>query len=194
MAFDVSGVVIQSLGRRPDLTTRIPMWEDLLSVAPDPIVGAGYDIFWVTAPGLRMSERWSVAQAHNGYLELYLSLGITGLALTLAYMLSGLFTVRRDLAVDYTTSILRLCFIPIVMVYNWTEATFSGVSNMWLVFFLGALNVRGIMPPDPVSLASHEEPRVRAEMTTPLVQRWSPYAPARSVRVAERISATTHTR
>lgn len=156
-AFDLRGALIESLGRRPDLTTRVPMWEDLLSVAPNPMIGAGYDIFWATEAGVRMSERWSVGQAHNGYLELYLSLGIIGVVIMAGCLLSGLLRIRSDLAVDYAPAVLRLCIVPIVVMYNWTEATFNGVSNMWLVLFIGIMDARGLVSPARASLG--EEPR-----------------------------------
>jgi O-antigen ligase len=89
-----------------------------------------------------MQQRWLVAQAHNGYLELYLNVGAIGLLLVLGTMASGLLKARRYLSVDYPAGVLRLCFILVVALYNWTEATFSGVSNMWVLFLLGVLEVR----------------------------------------------------
>jgi hypothetical protein len=156
--FDLRVAVIESLGRRRDLTTRVPMWEELLSVAPNPIIGAGYDVFWATDTGLRMSERFGLEQAHNGYIEVYLSLGIIGLALLAVGILSGLLRIRRDLSVDYVPAVLRLCIVPSVVMYNWTEATFAGVSNVWLVLFLCIMNGR-ILSVDRASLRGPEEQR-----------------------------------
>ena len=140
---DVKGTAIAGLGRDTTLTTRVPMWEELLAAATNPIWGSGYEVFWVSTQGRAMGQRWSVAQAHNGYLELYLNLGIVGLALVLGSLAAGLLKIRRHLSVDYRAAVLRLCFILVIALYNGTEATFSGVSNMWLVFFLGIIEVRG---------------------------------------------------
>jgi O-antigen ligase len=142
LAFDVRGTVISSLDRDPTLTTRVPMWGELLQAAANPIWGAGYEVFWASAQGRAMQQRWLVAQAHNGYLELYLNVGAIGLLLVLGTMASGLLKARRYLSVDYPAGVLRLCFILVVALYNWTEATFSGVSNMWVLFLLGVLEVR----------------------------------------------------
>ena len=77
LTFDVKDTVITMLGRRPDLTTRVPMWEDLLSMVRNPIVGFGYESFWLGARRQYMVEHWGiVCQAHNGYLEMYLNLAI----------------------------------------------------------------------------------------------------------------------
>jgi hypothetical protein len=121
------------------------MWEELLSVAPNRLFGAGYDIFWATPSGLQMSNTWSVGQAHNGYLELYLSLGLIGLVLVSACIVAGFVRIRRDLTTSSGPATLRLCLVPIVALYNWTEATFSGISNMWLVLFIGIIDVDGLV-------------------------------------------------
>ena len=61
------------------------------------------------------------------------------LALVVASMIAGLAKVWRHLTIDYPAGLLRLCFIITIAVYNYTEATFKGVSNMWLLFLLGVL-------------------------------------------------------
>lgn len=141
LLFNVSDHVIIALDRDPTLTTRVPMWLDLLSVAEHPVRGSGYEIFWATAPGREMFERWNAHQAHNGYLETYLSLGMIGLFLMLAGIVSGLAKVRRELHVDYQAAVLRLAMIIVVVLYNWTEATLYSTNNMWLLLFLGLCDV-----------------------------------------------------
>ena len=77
LVFDVKGAIISMLGRRPDLTTRVPMWEELLGMAQHPITGFGFESFWLGARRDLMIEHWRVSgQAHNGYLDIYLILGL----------------------------------------------------------------------------------------------------------------------
>jgi exopolysaccharide production protein ExoQ len=142
---DISSSVISGLGRDPSLTTRVPMWEQLLSAPINIALGAGYESFWVTTFGVTMYERWGVFQAHNGYLELYLNLGLIGLGLFIAGTLVGLHNVRACFAFDHAFAVLRLCFILVVVVYNWTEATFYGPSNTWLLFLLGTVDAPGTL-------------------------------------------------
>ena len=119
------------------------MWEYLKSNAGNPLWGVGYENFWL---GARLEQAWEqfggaqILQAHNGYLEVYLNLGYIGVALIVCNMLSGLLKVGKCLYVDFPTGILRLSFIVVVLVYNYTEATFSGINNLWLVFLLGAID------------------------------------------------------
>ena len=101
--------------------------------------------FWT---GTRLDEVWRllaaqinehVNQAHNGYLEQYLNLGYIGVAFILVIMLSGLLKIRRHLRVDPGAGMLRLCFIIVAALYNWTEASFYGLNNMWIILLLGCL-------------------------------------------------------
>jgi O-antigen ligase len=91
-----------------------------------------------------VQARWGhLMQAHNGYLEIYLNLGFIGLFIIAGQILSGLRKVSRHLAIDYSAAILRLCFIVVVVLYNYTEATFYGVSGMWVLFLLGVMERPG---------------------------------------------------
>lgn len=142
IAFDINDTIISILGRRPDLTTRVPMWENLLSMVGNPIVGYGYESFWLGERRTFMYEHWGItSQAHNGYLEMYLNMGLVGLFFVLGWIVSGLKKVQRHLQIDYPVAMLRFCFIIIVVLYNWTEAVFFGNTNMWLLFFLGIMDV-----------------------------------------------------
>ena len=144
MAFEMKESVISMLGRRPDLTTRVPMWEDLLSMVTNPLVGFGYESFWLGERQQIFLERWSIAHnAHNGYIETYLNLGLVGLAFLLGWILSGLRKVVRQLVIDYQGAMLKFCFIVVVVLYNYTEAIFYGVNNIWMIFILGTLVVHG---------------------------------------------------
>ena len=139
--FDVKDTVITMLGRRPDLTTRVPMWEGLLDMAENPVIGVGFESFWAGERRAIANERFAeVNQAHNGYLQMYLELGFIGLFFVVCWILSGLRKVFNHLVIDYPAAMLRICFIVVVVLYNWTEATFYGVSNMWLLLFLGIMD------------------------------------------------------
>lgn len=139
---DPTATVITLLGRQATLTTRVPMWEELLAMAKNPIVGFGYESFWLGERLHVLQEAYGrIHQAHNGYLEMYLNLGFIGLFFLLGGILSGLRKVSRHLAVDYPTAIFRLCFIVVISLYNWTEATFFGVSEIWVLFLLGVMDI-----------------------------------------------------
>jgi len=142
--FNVKDTVIVMLGRQPDLTSRIPMWADLLSIVQHPLIGAGYESFWLGDRMIYIQKRWGkLIQAHNGYVQMYLDLGYIGLFFIVSLILSGLKRVWHCLYFDYPAAILRLCFIIIVSLVNVTEATFGGVSIMFLLFLFSILDLSG---------------------------------------------------
>lgn len=146
--FDVKDTIITMLGRNPNLTTRVPMWEELLAMVKNPIVGYGWEGFWLGVRREIVFEKWGVWNAHNGYLETYLNLGLVGLFFLVGWILFGLKKVALHLSIDYPAAILRLCFIVVVVLHNWTETSFCGVNNIWMVFILSTIAVPGNTRPN----------------------------------------------
>ncbi|NPU84681.1 MAG: O-antigen ligase family protein [Syntrophaceae bacterium] len=147
MTFGIKEYVIELLGRKPDLTTRVPMWEHVLNLTVDPIFGAGYESFWLGERLAIIQARWGdIVQAHNGYLEMYLNMGLVGVFFIICWIFSGLLSVNRHLSIDYPSANLRLCLIVVVALYNYTEATFYGPNVMWLLFFIGIITLPNYKP------------------------------------------------
>lgn len=140
--FQISTLVLVVLGRKPDLTTRVPMWQGLLASVIHPLFGVGFESYWL---GSRLRTVWSLADvarlnnAHNGYLETYLSAGAIGLALFIAGIIRGLVKLRRRLFKEYQFGLLLLVYVVVIVIYNWTEATFHGVSLLWVLLLIGIL-------------------------------------------------------
>jgi O-antigen ligase len=139
----ISDIVIGALGRDATLTSRTSIWKIVEEFHTNPILGTGYQSFWA---GDRLPILWAnvgvgINQAHNGYLEQYLHLGYVGVAFIGIIMLSGLLKVRRCLNVDYPAAILRLCFIVTAVLYNYTEASFYGLNNMWLLTLFAIIEI-----------------------------------------------------
>ena len=62
-----------------------------------PMLGYGFEAFWNPTRVETISEEvgWGLREAHNGYLELLLSLGIVGLLAALASVLAGIIAAVR---------------------------------------------------------------------------------------------------
>lgn len=140
----IKEVILEMLGRDSTLTNRTEVWALLGKMVVDPLLGAGFMSFWT---GERMDLVWArlgagINQAHNGYLEQYLNLGVIGLMFMFIILSSALLKVRAHLAYDASAAKLRLCFIVTAILYNYTEASFYGVNNMWLLLMLGCLDVQ----------------------------------------------------
>jgi O-antigen ligase len=142
---DLNAVLIHMLGRKENLTGRTQIWSLLREMAVHPWIGAGYQSFWV---GERLRQIWEragsdILQAHDGYLEQYLELGYIGVGFIFALMLSGLAKIRRLCQRDYQAGVLMLCFLVIPTLYNYTEASFYAVSNIWILMVLAVTEAPG---------------------------------------------------
>jgi len=47
------------------------------------------------------------------------------------------------LTVNYPLGMLNLCFIVSAVLYNYTEASFYGINNIWLLLLFGITEVSG---------------------------------------------------
>jgi len=142
---DLSGlIIVKVLGRDPSLTSRVPMWYYLMNTVKNPAIGAGYESFWLGELGEPFWDIFGyVRQAHNGYLETYLNLGVVGVILLLILIFSGLVKIIKQLKVDYQPALLKLIIIVVTLIYNWAEAMFHGVNNLWLLMLFCVLDVTG---------------------------------------------------
>jgi exopolysaccharide production protein ExoQ len=142
-AFGVSATIIEALGRDSDLTHRVPLWQSLLATNNfDPLVGAGYEAFWLTPAAVDIAQEFRIGNAHNGYLDTYLSSGYIGLAIWLGAIFAAVPKIARQPGSDYASAIVRLSLLMVVVLYNWTESAFSGVSTVWTMFFVAGLDPR----------------------------------------------------
>lgn len=139
-ALFVAPSLLSTVGRNATLTDRTGIWEMALTLTPSPVVGTGFESFWL---GRRLDRMWSAYawhpnQAHNGYLETYLNLGWIGVILLGAVMVSGyrhvLDAVRRKLP----TANLVFAYFVVGVVYNCTEAAFFRMTAPIWIFFLMA--------------------------------------------------------
>jgi len=136
--FNIYANGVALLGRDPTLTDRTQVWADAMGIVTDPLLGAGFESFWL---GERLEKMWAKwwwhpNQAHNGYIEVYLNLGLVGVAILLGWIVSTFHKIKKALLVNFEFGRFRLAFLFVVLAYNYTEATFKGVSLVWTIFHL----------------------------------------------------------
>jgi exopolysaccharide production protein ExoQ len=139
---DAGGGLLQTIGRDSSLTGRSDIWKLALSMAGNPFYGTGYEGFWM---GKRLEAMWrvdrNISQAHNGYIEIYLNLGLIGLILLSAIIVKGYRNVFSEFRLDPYNYNVRLAFFATALVYNLTEAMFRMLSPIWIFFLLAAMFV-----------------------------------------------------
>jgi O-antigen ligase len=112
-------------------------------------------------------------QAHNGYLEVFLNLGVTGLALLMLVIHSAFRNLPRLNKTNFEYGRVRLVLLVCVMVSNWTEASFARPTEfVWFLFLLVAINPVGhamqvSASADANQATDAEEPHVWADIPSP---------------------------
>jgi len=101
--------VFELLGKSPDMTGRTGIWKSVLGLIEQrPIVGWGWISHWVPGvepfEGLAVINKVPYYQAHNAFLDIWLQLGIIGLAL-FALTLFLTFVPLWRLAVRHTSAL-----------------------------------------------------------------------------------------
>ena len=142
------GSILHALGRNTTLTGRTDIWAAVIPMAPNPMVGAGFESFWLNPhvherlalaiPGLPLNE------AHDGYIEVYLELGWVGLGLIGLIFISG---YRRSvMAFRRAPGIggLMIAYILTAMIYSVTEAGFRMLDPIWIFFLLAVIEASNV--------------------------------------------------
>lgn len=165
--FDSSGGLLKTLGRNPTLTGRTAIWEAVLSLAGNPLIGTGYESFWLgdrLQAFWRIQEGafWGIQEAHNGYIELFLNLGWIGVALLAGLIVTGYRKVFATFRHDPYAGSLGLAFFVAEVAYNITEAGFRMMFPLWIFFLLALMGV-------PEAPASQSLSAISADLPDDLV-------------------------
>lgn len=139
--FNASPDTLKALGRDPTLTDRTEVWGLLLSLVRNPLLGTGFESFWL---GERIQKIWTAYwwhpnQAHNGYLEVYLSLGWIGVTLLVVVLIAGYLNIIKGWRRNESTTGLMLAYFLVGIVYNFTEAAFFRMQAPAWIFLLFAI-------------------------------------------------------
>jgi exopolysaccharide production protein ExoQ len=139
LGFDLNAIAAQFFGRDPTLTDRTKIWKVVLSVDTNPLLGTGYESFWL---GSRLQKVWQVFpginEAHNGYLQMYLQLGFIGLLILCWVLMSFYRSIWRRHDALSGLAPLSLALWTVLAFYNVTEAAFQG-GVLWLTLLPGVL-------------------------------------------------------
>jgi exopolysaccharide production protein ExoQ len=141
LAFGIFEKIVDLTGHETTIAGRAQLWHDLLEFPVNRVLGTGFESFWL---GSRLQEIWDThwwhpIQAHNGYLETYLNLGLVGLFLLVGLLVSTFRKIRLELLYNFEWARFRLGFFVAFIFHNWTEASFRGLGLSWFMFHIIAL-------------------------------------------------------
>jgi exopolysaccharide production protein ExoQ len=162
----MNGSMAQAVGKDPTLTDRTRIWGFLLGMHTNAWLGTGYQSFWL---GSRLETFWQGAglghlnEAHNGYLEVYLDLGLTGCALLSLFLMSGYRKICKGLETSPRVAIFGLAVWLAMVFYNMSEAAFEN-GLLYSTFLLVAIAPMRCVP-NRVRMATSERSTVVARMS-----------------------------
>ena len=153
------GFFLEMIGEDPTFTGRTDLWADLLSQRINPLMGTGYQSFWL---GERAEFMWDKYyfhpnQAHNGYIETYVNGGVLGAACLLAWLVMAGRDIKKELLRGREYAKVRFAALVIGVFYNWTEAVFNRLSLVWFILLLAAVNYPRVARRHPVKTADDSE-------------------------------------
>lgn len=121
-----------------------------------------------------------ITEAHNGYLELYLNLGILGIVLLIILLSTGYRNILKLLKEDPDAGRLRLGLFIIAIVYNLTEAGIRSTDLVWIALLLAITAVprQGTPAVRDVDLKAAFEEKAPVAMATLALSRSSKRNPS----------------
>jgi O-antigen ligase len=160
--------VLQTLFGDTTFTGRTLLWSFLVAqIFERPFHGVGIGSFWgVNQSGLRYAgDDWfaKTFQGHNGYLDVTVTLGIIGLALSFMFILSPIRSLlKADARIDLNSRVYCAIWI-FALIHNCAESTLlRGDSILWVLTIISIIVLRSrawqpssasIQSPNPVQTA-----------------------------------------
>jgi exopolysaccharide production protein ExoQ len=172
--FNPGGGMVETLGKDPGLTGRRDVWVILLNMKTNPLIGTGFESFWL---GWRLEfmrtalVSFPINEAHNGYIEAYLNLGWTGLCFIALLIGTGYKRIISCLRRDSEKVCVFLGFLICALFYSFSEAGFRFLTLSWFFLLLVIIGASQSVPlansrrrgrPRPASIASGEMPALAA--------------------------------
>ena len=132
--------ILGALGRDPTLTGRTELWSLVTTmVLRRPWLGYGYNGFWEGNEG---SYFWislggfQPTSAHNGFLDLWLQLGLLGVtAFVLSYLLAFLRAAAWARVEKTTESLWPLMFLTFMLLYSMTESSIMNRNDIYWALY-----------------------------------------------------------
>jgi exopolysaccharide production protein ExoQ len=158
--------LLSNIGRDSTLTGRTAIWDMVIAMSPNRLIGAGFESFWM---GDRLTQIWRIYwnhpnQAHNGYLEIFLNLGWIGEGLLALVIFSGYRTVISKVRRNGKGASLMLAYFVAALAYNFTESAFKMTHPVWIVFLLAMTAIPAQQGVKRLKVAKPEERELKPEV------------------------------
>ncbi|MCG7851182.1 MAG: O-antigen ligase family protein [Methanosarcinaceae archaeon] len=138
----ISGAFFSAVSKDATLSGRTTMWNDLIRLGKKDIIqGSGYENYWIR----HYKEIWAVwtflpTNAHNGFVEVLLNLGLLGLAIVIVIILRLLFLLGSGDCLSQPSGHWYFVFLIMFIISNFTEASLIMLTLGWSLFLIISAN------------------------------------------------------
>lgn len=149
ISFAMFSYTVDALGRDLTFSGRNKIWTYAIDISKDfYILGAGYKTFWIdklTWDFLLQNPYWSAdkitANGHNGYLDIYLELGLLGLISLIVFIFSFfkvLFGYRNERTTLRPLPLMAGPLLAFSLIYNFFETSFlqNRPDLVWIILII----------------------------------------------------------
>ncbi len=143
-----SSAIVTSVGKDPTLSQRTIIWAAVWSsIVQHPILGYGFAAFWNGLYGasqdLVLISGWNLQQAQNGFLDLWLGMGVAGVALIMVMVVQAMRNAIRCFHRESTRTYVRWCIVVILstLLYNVGESSLGLLHMVWFLFLLAYIGL-----------------------------------------------------
>jgi O-antigen ligase len=156
--YPIMAQVIESFGKDVTLTGRVDLWSDLWPIAlMRPFLGYGFGGFWMGDMNPVLKNQlakwgWQVPNAHNGYLSVFIEMGIVGVIIVSLLILMTYVKISRLFSVHFELARLKMVILVVLLLHNLSEVSLCDLNNpLWFLFLFSAVSL-------PFASISEESP------------------------------------
>jgi exopolysaccharide production protein ExoQ len=137
-----SDELFRIVGRDPTFTGRTNLWELVMAaISKQPLLGYGFGAFWSGMRGealnIYLASKWTPVEAHNGYLELCLSIGVLGLPVLVYLIMRSL-----RMAASYVrtheglVALWPISYLTLFLIHNFFESHLLETRSLEFLIFV----------------------------------------------------------
>ena len=149
----VLGPIAKAFGKDLTFSSRTGIWELSIEAWRErPIFGWGFGGFWLgighDSPSLPLTNKlgFVVGQAHNGYIDSLVDLGVVGASLLWLFMLYHAIMVIRFAKYDRNSAALLGSITLYILLLNLTETNITGtIDKVTIINICGSLYISRVM-------------------------------------------------
>jgi exopolysaccharide production protein ExoQ len=177
VVYSNAAVLLPAVGKDSTLSERTIIWAGAwTTIVRHPLLGYGYGAFWTGLQGASLNlvliAGWALAQAQNGYLDLWLQVGVGGVVLTVLITAQAVWNGVRCFRGSGKDSYVRWCLVMIActLIWNIGESSLGMIHLVWFIFLLACIGLQQTVKAmhSEAVLGTEEHSRLATEKILPL--------------------------